>query len=170
MLSRYLGGSAGILAGVRRPAYNAAKDADAPSGSWLLRSARPVLLTVFILWAVACAVGLALLSMRAWRIDIPERQFYQRAQLQHSRAFMATDDPHVFDGKPKPQLPLFEGDPYAPRPRYEAERLVQILRNPRIREILPACVRPAAGGQARSGGNARLRHQWLPTRQAGAAH
>ena len=108
---------------------------------WPIRSARSVLVIFFSLWALACVVGLALLTSRAWQIDIPERQFFQRAQLQHARAFLATDDFHVFDRKPRPQLALYDGNPYAPRPRYEAEWLVHTLRDPRIREILPACAR-----------------------------
>ena len=65
---------------------------------------RPILLLVFTLWAVACGVAWHCSASRAWRIDIPERHFYHRAQLQNTRAFMATDDIHVFDHKPKPQL------------------------------------------------------------------
>ena len=102
---------------------------------------RPILFAAFTLWAVACGVGLALLSMRAWRIDIPERHFYYRAQLQNTRALIATDDIRLFDRKPKAQLPFYEGDVYAPRPRHEAEKLIIYLRDQRIREVLPACVR-----------------------------
>jgi hypothetical protein len=109
--------------------------------SWLRRSARRVLLTAFILWGVVCAIGLALLTARAWQIDIPERHFYCHAQLQNTRAFMATDDIRVLDHKPKPQLALYEGDPYAPRPLHEGEKLAKALRNPIIRDILPACAR-----------------------------
>ena len=36
---------------------------------------------------------------------------------------------------------MLKGDPLAPPLSYEAEWLVQYLRNPHIREILPACVR-----------------------------
>ena len=103
---------------------------------------RAIWFAAFTLWGVAGVTGLALLAARALQIDIPERQFYQRAQLQHTRAFMATDDPRVFDRKPKPQLPMYEGDPYAPRQVHEGEKLAKALRNPIIRDILPACVRP----------------------------
>jgi len=109
--------------------------------AWLLRSARPVLFAVFALWGVACAAGLSFLTLRAWQIDIPERHFYYRAQLQNARAFMVSDDIHLFDGKPNPQLPFSEVNPPPPLPRYKAEKLVNYLRDPRIREILPACVR-----------------------------
>ena len=98
-------------------------------------------LTGFVLWGVACAAGLALLSSRAWAFDIPERQFYFRCQLLNMRAYMATEDIRVFDHKPKPQLPLYEGDPYAPRPEHEGEKLVRYLDFPHVRGILPACVR-----------------------------
>lgn len=98
-------------------------------------------LGIFILWGVACATGLALLSLRAWGFDIPERQFYSRCQLQNTRAYMATEDIRVFDGKPKAQIPLYEGDPYAPQPQHIGEKLVNYLRNPWVRSILPACVR-----------------------------
>jgi hypothetical protein len=108
----------------------------------LIRAARPCCSAAFILWGIACATGLALLSWRAWRVDIPERQLIQRAQLQYARAFMATDDPHVFDGAPKSELTLYQGDPDGAKPAYEAELLVRALRDPRIRNMLPACVRP----------------------------
>jgi hypothetical protein len=104
-------------------------------------SLRPILLTLFVLWGCASAIGLVLLTSRAWQIDIPERAFYHRAQLQHTRAFMATDDIHVFDGKPKPQLISYEGNPLVPPLPYDAEWTVNYLRNPRIRDILPACAR-----------------------------
>ena len=93
------------------------------------------------LWVVASALGLVLLNSRAWRIDIPERQFLHRAQLQTTRAYMATEDIRVFDGKPKEQLALYEGDPYAPQPQHIGEKLVKFLDNPCVRRILPACVR-----------------------------
>jgi hypothetical protein len=94
-----------------------------------------------LLWIVASALGLVLLVSRARRIDIPEREFYHRAQLQNTRAFMATGDIHVLDHKPNAQLPLYEGNPYAPRPLHAGEKLVKYLDNPWVRRILPACVR-----------------------------
>jgi hypothetical protein len=102
---------------------------------------KAIWLTVFILWGVACATGLALLNQRAWRFDIPERQFYSHCQLQNTRAYMATEDIRVFDGKPQQHLPLYEGDPYAPRPLHAGEKLVRYLNYPGVRDILPACVR-----------------------------
>jgi hypothetical protein len=105
------------------------------------RPKKAIWLTAFILWGVACATGLTLLSLRAWSFDIPERQFYSRCQLQNTRAYMATEDIRIFDRKPKQQLPLYEGDPFAPRPMHEGEKLVKYLANPWVRSILPACVR-----------------------------
>ncbi len=119
-----------------------------PSGSRLIRSARLFLLTVLSLWAVACIAGLALLSLRAWQIDIPERQLCFRAQLQLARAFMATDDPRVFDHEPRSYLLAYQGDPLAPPLRYEAEWTVEYLRNPTVRNLLPACVRLPLAVQA----------------------
>ena len=87
-------------------------------------------------------MGLALLTWRAWQVDIPERQFYHRAHLQFTRAFMATDDVRVFDNKPKPQLPLFDGGPATPAYPGQGQTLAAVLRDPLIREILPTCVRP----------------------------
>ena len=109
--------------------------------SGLLPSARLLLPSALVVWGISCMIGLALLTWCAWRIDIPERQLYYRAQLKHARAFMATDDLHVFDNKPKAQLLSYQSDPLAPRLRYEAEWTVQYLRNPLIRDILPACAR-----------------------------
>ena len=87
------------------------------------RLRKAVWLAGFILWGVACAAGLALLSWRAWSFDIPERQFYSRCQLQNARAYMATEDIRVLDHKPKPQLPLYEfqADPHAPRLPHEGK-------------------------------------------------
>ena len=45
------------------------------------------------------------------------------------------------DNKPNPQLPLYEGDPYAPRPLHAGEKMAAYLGYPGVRGILPACVR-----------------------------
>lgn len=142
LMSRHFGETAGTLAGDWRPRDHAREEGGAPSGLWTIRSAGPLMFAVFVLWAIVCAVGLALLTLRAWRIDIPERHLYYRAQLQDTRAFMATDDILVFEGKPKSHSAFCDADLCAPRSSYEAERLVKYLRNPRIREILPVCARP----------------------------
>jgi hypothetical protein len=98
-------------------------------------------LAAFCLWGIACAAGLTLLSLRAWSFDLPERRFYSRCQLENMRLFIATGDIRAFDRKPKQHLPLYEGDPNAPRPQHAAEKLVRYLDNPWVRPILPACVR-----------------------------
>jgi len=109
--------------------------------AWLANHARPLAFGALILWGLACATGLVLLTARAWQIDIPERQLLYRAQLKLVRAFMATDNPGVFDHKPKSYLISYQGDPLAPPLRYEAEWTVEYLRNPIVRNILPACAR-----------------------------
>lgn len=103
---------------------------------------RSLLVAVFAVWGLACIMGLILLNLRAWRIDIPERELCQRAQLKHARAFLATDDVRVFDHKPRTQLLAYQGDPLAPPLRYDAEWAVGYLRNPLVQRILPACARP----------------------------
>jgi hypothetical protein len=57
------------------------------------------------------------------------------------RTFMASGDILVLDNKPGPQLPLWEADPYAPRPLHAGEKLARYLSYPGVRGILPACVR-----------------------------
>jgi len=96
---------------------------------------------IFGLWGIGCAAGLVLLTKRAWQVDIPERQFYFRCQLLNTRAFLATRDLRILDHKPNPQLALYEGDPYAPRPAHAGEKLAAYLDYPGVRGFLPACVR-----------------------------
>jgi len=95
----------------------------------------------FLLWGAATIAGLGLLTARAWQVDIRERRLFHTAQMQYARAFMATGDPHVFNGLPLPYLPIFQGDRLAPPLRYPAEWIVNYLRNPRVRAMLPSCVR-----------------------------
>jgi hypothetical protein len=96
----------------------------------------------FLVWGGVCATGLGLLSWRAWTVDVPERQFYQRAQLQCTRAFMATDDAQVFEHIPPTHLPFCHGDLHAPPQPDQGQPLAQLLRNPKFRAVLPACIRP----------------------------
>ena len=147
LLSHYWGGNDGIPAIFSRLGRKAGSDARVTGGSRLARLARPILSAEFVLWGVGTAVGLVMLNLRAWQIDIPEREFYSRCHLRFSRAFMATDDPRVLDNKPKPELPLFEfnPDPHAPPPLHVGKLLATTLRNPRIRQILPACMREPLG-------------------------
>jgi hypothetical protein len=103
---------------------------------------RRLWLASFCLWGIASAFGLALLTLRAWQIDIPERRLYSRAQLQNARAYLATGDVRVLDNKPKSQLPLYEGDPFAPQPLHQGDKLAEYINSNRwVRGILPACVR-----------------------------
>lgn len=95
----------------------------------------------FLVWGGAAVLGLILLCARAWQVDIPERRLYQNAQIQYTRAFVATGDRHVFDGLPRPYLIVFHGDPLLPGPSYPAEWTVNYLKNPQIRAMLPSCVR-----------------------------
>jgi hypothetical protein len=96
---------------------------------------------VFGFWGAACSIGLVLLTLRAWQIDIPERQFYFHCQLLNTRTFLASQDIRLLDNKPNPELPLYEGDPNAPRPLHAGEKLAKYLASPWARSILPACVR-----------------------------
>jgi hypothetical protein len=105
------------------------------------RRMRSISLAGIILWVIACAVGLVLLSLRAWSFDLPERRFCFRSQLENMRAFIATGDIRVLDHKPKQHLPLYEGDPLAPQPKHAGEKLLRYMDNPWIRPLLPSCVR-----------------------------
>jgi hypothetical protein len=82
-------------------------------------------------WVLVCAVGLWLLCSRALSLDIPEREFFQRMQLETTRAFLATDDLKVIADRPRT---------YRLRPD-NAQIEADLLRNPIIQKILPACVR-----------------------------
>ncbi|HWY77600.1 MAG TPA: hypothetical protein VN281_18425, partial [Verrucomicrobiae bacterium] len=62
---------------------------------------------------------------------IPEREFFQRMQLETTRAFLATDDLKVIADRPRT---------YRLRPD-NAQIEADLLRNPIIQKILPACVR-----------------------------
>jgi hypothetical protein len=82
-------------------------------------------------WAVVCAAGLWLLCSRALSLDIPEREFFERMQLKTTREFLATDDIKVIADRPRT---------YRLRPD-SAQIEADLLRNPIIQKILPACVR-----------------------------
>ncbi|MDB6066326.1 MAG: hypothetical protein JWR26_2534 [Pedosphaera sp.] len=83
-----------------------------------------------LIWGLDCLNGLWQLNLQAWSEDIPERAFDQQLWLKSTRAFLATDDVHVFNRKNPIERPY-------PKP----ERLAAFLRNPKIRDLLPACVR-----------------------------
>jgi hypothetical protein len=90
----------------------------------------PVWYTAFALWAVVFVAGVGVLSTRAARVWIPSWNVRQQIRLENARAFMATDNEHLFDHEEIANLPL----PYAPE-------LVFLMRDEDIRRILPACVR-----------------------------
>ncbi|MDB6112099.1 MAG: hypothetical protein JWR69_3849 [Pedosphaera sp.] len=83
-----------------------------------------------VVWAADCLLGLWQLNLNAWNESIPERRCDQRVWLKTARAFLATDDPHVFDRKRFSER-------LHPRP----QPLASLLRQPQIRHLLPACVR-----------------------------
>jgi hypothetical protein len=85
---------------------------------------------VAVVWAADCLLGLWQLNLSVWNESIPERRCDQRVWLKTARAFLATDDPRVFDRK-RPSERLH------PRP----QSLAYLLRQPQIRQLLPACVR-----------------------------
>ena len=91
---------------------------------------RPLWYAGFALWGVACISGLWYLT---WRVDkwaIPTWEGNQAKRLAVTRAFMATDDPHVFDKVEELDLP-----------HLNTSELMSLLRNNQIRQILPACAR-----------------------------
>jgi hypothetical protein len=90
----------------------------------------PIWYAGFALWGVACIAGLWFLTNEAGRKAIPAWAVSQGKRLAAARAFMATDDPHVFDDVDDDNLP------YPNR-----EELTSLLRDQDIRRILPACAR-----------------------------
>ncbi|MFC1461552.1 hypothetical protein ACFLQR_03420 [Verrucomicrobiota bacterium] len=85
---------------------------------------------VFAAWAVLCVIGLTNLSSEAVQTVIPHRKTYYDLQVAHTKAFVATDDIRHLENKNGEEIPY-------PCPYY----LAGILRNPVIRELLPASVR-----------------------------
>jgi hypothetical protein len=110
--------------------------ANALAGFLLLTDYRPgprpmaCLRAALVVWMLGCAGGLAYLTGRVWLEYLPEAAAQRAAQLETTRAFIATDDPYVFTAKP---------DYFRPVPNVDAD--VWLLRNPVIRAILPACAR-----------------------------
>jgi hypothetical protein len=97
-----------------------------------LRPARPWLwYSAAAAWCLVCLAGLWLLTDRASRLDIPEREFYQRMWVRTTREFVVTDDMQAILNKPFPYIVRPDN------PQAEAD----LIRNPHIRRILPACVR-----------------------------
>lgn len=81
-------------------------------------------------WFAACLFGVWSLTDHARRIDIPGQQKTQEQLVQATRNFMNTGSPAALEG-PDLQIPPLE-------------KLLELLRNPDIRKILPACVQPDA--------------------------
>jgi hypothetical protein len=125
-VSRYMDSSSfammvGALSLVRLLTYHA-------PNMW---SATYVAITGFAtVWAVFCAWGLYDLSMGAWCDEIPDRVYYQRMWLKTTRAFIATDDVRALQKKRTMEVAYPNSNMFA-----------GTLRNPKIRTILPACVR-----------------------------
>jgi hypothetical protein len=99
-------------------------------GSGMWSTAYLAIIAFATVWTVFCAWGLTDLSMGAWFSEIPDRVYYQRMWLKTTRAFLATDDVHALQRK----RPLEVVHP-------NSTALAGTLRNPQIRNILPACVR-----------------------------
>jgi hypothetical protein len=87
-------------------------------------------LVIAAVWAVDCGAGLWKLNRDAWIEAVPERAFDQGLWLRSARAFLATDDPRVFQRR-------LQIEQIHPRP----EKVCAVLRDPRMRAILPACIR-----------------------------
>jgi hypothetical protein len=84
-----------------------------------------------VLNLIVTAVGLAVLTVRDFRQDLPGRRDQYDAQTANVAAFVATDNPECLRGKPFPAMIPF------PDPEF----LIAVLRNPSIRKILPASLR-----------------------------
>lgn len=94
-----------------------------------LRCAR-CLQIVFAVWTLSCLGGLAFLTHRVCTRMLKEVATERAAQLETTRAFIATDDPHAFSSRP-------DGERLVPN----VDADVWLLRQPVIRAILPACAR-----------------------------
>jgi hypothetical protein len=95
-------------------------------------------------WAVGALAGLAVLTNRAWTVAIPDNVAEHAAQLKASRAWVATGDPRVFLAQPKDMK--------------IAPLAAQMMTNPHIRAVLPACVRePLTVTESTNIGNAFAR-------------
>jgi hypothetical protein len=90
---------------------------------------QPIWTAFFAMWSVIFACGWLWLSENTWYNSVPTWMFYRDARLQNMRAFRATDNPQVFTDAP-----------FFCRPFPNVQQLVQLLRDPVIRKILPSCV------------------------------
>ena len=90
----------------------------------------PCLQFVLAAWTLSCLGGLAFLTHRVCTRTLAEVAAERAAQLESTREFSATDDPHAFSSRP-------DGD--RPVPNLDAD--LWLLRQPVIRALLPACAR-----------------------------
>jgi hypothetical protein len=81
-------------------------------------------------WALMNLAGLFLLCDRAWRLDIPEREFYTRSWVRNVRAYLITGDVRHLTVKQKEQRALFYPD-----------MQLAYLGDENVRSRLPASVR-----------------------------
>jgi hypothetical protein len=92
----------------------------------------PRLFKVFsFIWVIAVVAGLGLLTDRVCRIDIPESSFLRTACVPTTREFMVTGSTNVFFNHPSWRNPL----------PYNVKLLANLLNNPQLRAVLPACIR-----------------------------
>ncbi len=104
----------------------------------------PWLVLLLAGWAVSGLAGLGVLTQQAWTVAIPDNVAEHSAQLKASRAWVATGDPRVFLAQPKDMK--------------IAPLAAQMMSDPHIRAVLPACVRePLAVEMATNSGNAFVR-------------
>jgi hypothetical protein len=97
---------------------------------WSTLRFRSVCCVILLIWLVACLAGLGALNYTASTFIIPHWQHFQRARLELTREFLATDNETVFINRDSRDLPWLDWP-----------RLVPLLRSKEIRSILPACAR-----------------------------
>jgi hypothetical protein len=112
--------------------------------AWLFRLA-------LACWVLGCMAGLAYLTDRVWSQYLPEAVAQKAAQLRTARAFMAANNPGIFEAQPDYDRLV---------PNVDAD--VWYLRHPIIRALLPACVRdPLQVVPATNNGSTFVRNGWL---------
>lgn len=90
------------------------------------------------LWVLACVFGIVLLCGRAWQVDLPLRDMYQRQQLWTTRAYLATGERKYLETREKEYL-IRWATPSEPQDNPQA--VINMLNQPHIRELMPACAR-----------------------------
>jgi hypothetical protein len=90
------------------------------------------------LWILASVVGIVLLCVRCWQVDLPLREMYQRQQLLTTRAYLATGERKYLETREKEYLIRWA----APgEPQDHPQAVINMLNRPHIRGLLPACAR-----------------------------